>query len=122
MLICKYLVLLISVLQTSYQFHVLVAAADNENENDNQNGNGNGNNEDGRDIYEFEQDCAGIPDDYRKETLIHNTNALTDFLNSKASNAALYFEDKTYHFYPGVYGQQIVDFSMYINGTLRVSV
>ncbi len=80
------------------------------------NDNGNGNQ---RATYDFEQDCLGIPDNFTKAALIHNTNAFTDFLNSKASSSSLYFADKTYHFYPGIYGQNIVDFEMYINGTLR---
>ena len=80
----------------------------NENEND-------------RKIYDFESDFNGIPYNYSKAALIHNTKTFSTFLANYATSGAttLLFPDKTFHFYPGIYGQQITDFELLINGTLR---
>jgi hypothetical protein len=110
-MICR-LALLFLILNIS----IVPSSAEEEKDNENERNNGNG---DQRQLYDFEEDCLGIPDDYSKETLAHNTNQFTDFLNTNASYASLYFADKTFHFYPGVYGQNIIDFEMFVNGTLQ---
>jgi hypothetical protein len=93
--------------------NITLSKGENDNEND------ENENDNQRQVYDFEEDCLGIPNNFSKAALIHNTNTFTDFLNTNASYSSLYFADKTYHFYPGIYGQQIVDFEMYVNGTLR---
>jgi len=72
-----------------------------------------------RKIYNFERSLGGIPNDKTKTALLHNTGVLTDFLTHNASGSTLHFDNTTYHFNPGVHGTHIVDFRMYINGTLE---
>jgi hypothetical protein len=70
-------------------------------------------------LYDFEIDFHGIPYNYSKAALEHNTNTFSNILKYNASYMSLLFPDKTFHFYPGVYGSDIVDFELLINGTLR---
>jgi hypothetical protein len=70
-------------------------------------------------LYDFEVDFHGIPSDYSTATLEHNTRTFSDILKYNASNNSLLFPDKTFHFYPGIHGSNIVDFYLLINGTLR---
>lgn len=70
-------------------------------------------------LYDFEVDFHGIPNDDSQAVLEHNTKTFSDFLKYNASKNSLIFPDKTFHFYPGVYGSNIVDFNLLINGTLR---
>eukprot|EP00584_Thalassiosira_punctigera_P006401 CAMPEP_0172531294 /NCGR_PEP_ID=MMETSP1067-20121228/4762_1 /TAXON_ID=265564 ORGANISM="Thalassiosira punctigera, Strain Tpunct2005C2" /NCGR_SAMPLE_ID=MMETSP1067 /ASSEMBLY_ACC=CAM_ASM_000444 /LENGTH=563 /DNA_ID=CAMNT_0013315659 /DNA_START=28 /DNA_END=1716 /DNA_ORIENTATION=+ len=84
-------------------------------------GDGSSNNRDmynGRQIYDFEIDIGGVPNNVTNDALRHNTRTLTTFLQTRASQSTLHFGNQTFHFYPGVYARNIVDFRMYVNGTL----
>lgn len=72
-----------------------------------------------RTIYDFEDDFGGIAYNYSTAALQHNTQTFSDILRYNASYSSLYFADKIFHFYPGVYGADITDFELVINGTLR---
>ena len=72
-----------------------------------------------RTTYDFETDFDGIPYNYSTAAMMHNTQTLTDIFNYNASYSSLLIPDKTFHFYPGIYGQDITDFELLINGTLR---
>ena len=74
-----------SIFRNTFLLFVLVinitfSKGENDNENDNENENDNQ-----RQVYDFEEDCLGIPNNFSKAALIHNTNTFTDFLNTNAS-------------------------------------
>jgi len=69
--------------------------------------------------YDFEVDFHGIPNDESAATLEHNTKTFSDILKYNASNNALLIPDEIFHFYPGIYGSNILNFDLFINGTLR---
>jgi len=72
-----------------------------------------------RTVYDFETDFGGIAYNYSNAALQYNTQIFSDILEYNASYSSLFFADKTFHFYPGVYGTEITDFELIINGTLR---
>ncbi len=70
-------------------------------------------------FLDFESDFGAIPWATSSSALEHNTELLSDILNQNASYSALVVPNKVFHFYPGIYAQDIVDFHLYVMGTLR---
>lgn len=69
--------------------------------------------------YDFEKDVGGIPYSIKSDSMMMNTKLFSRFLRSKASGNALVIPDKTFYFYPGIYGSGITDFDLLVNGTIR---
>jgi len=113
------ILLLVALLFTSSS---LLVAADDTNANANANdgaGQAQGYDSSDRTVYDFEADFGGIAYNYSTAALQHNTQTLSDILRYNASYNSLFFADKIFHFHPGVYGTEITDFELVINGTLR---